>query len=86
MKITLLTGKIYDIKDELGIDIKVVASRSLTRLILKIVLIRYKIMVLPSEPKYADAKKKSSSLYDPRLRFSLRELPGRDMWVLILRH
>ncbi len=36
MKITLLTGKIYDIKDELGIDIKVVASRSLTRLILKI--------------------------------------------------
>lgn len=36
MKITLLTGKIYDIKDELGIDIKVVPSRSVRRLILKI--------------------------------------------------
>ena len=36
MKITLLTGKIYDIKDELGFDIKVVPSRSIRRLILKI--------------------------------------------------
>lgn len=36
MKITLLTGKIYDIKDELGFDIKVVPSRSARRLILRI--------------------------------------------------
>ena len=36
MKITLLTGKIYDIKDELGIDIKVVPSRSFRRLVLRI--------------------------------------------------
>ena len=36
MKITLLTGKIYDIKDELGFDIKVVPSRSFRRLVLRI--------------------------------------------------
>lgn len=36
MKITLLTGKTFDIKEELGIDIKVVPSRSLHKLVLKI--------------------------------------------------
>lgn len=36
MKITLLTGKTFDIKEALGIDIKVVQSRSLGKLSLRI--------------------------------------------------
>lgn len=36
MKITLLTGKIYDIQEALGIDIKIVPARSVTKLTLRI--------------------------------------------------
>lgn len=55
MKITLLTGKIYDIKDELGIDIEVIPSRSFSRLVLRIDT-KKRIPVL-SVPRFCSRRK-----------------------------
>lgn len=55
MKITLLTGKTFDIKNDLGMDIKVITSRSLTRLTLRIDN-KERIAVL-SVPKYCSKKR-----------------------------
>ena len=71
MKITLLTGKIYDIKDELGIDIKVVPSRSVRRLILKIDS-KERIPVL-SVPRFC-SRKKAVNFVNEHLGWIMTEL------------
>ncbi len=55
MKITLLTGKIFDIKEAIGIDIKIVQSKTSSKLILKIDA-KERIPVL-SIPKYCTRKR-----------------------------
>ena len=71
MKITLLTGKIYDIKDELGFDIKVVPSRSFRRLVLRIDR-KERIPVL-SVPKFC-TRRKAINFVNDHLGWIMTEL------------
>ncbi len=71
MKITLLTGKIYDIKDELGFDIKVVPSRSFYRLVLRIDR-KERIPVL-SVPRFC-SRRKAVNFVNEHLGWIMTEL------------
>ncbi len=77
MKITLLTGRIFDIKEAIGMDIKVIPSRSYNKLSLRIDT-KERIPVL-SVPKFC-SRKRAVNFVNENMDWilkSLRQIPER---------